>query len=515
MVQEMRRLLITLMLTGMAVLCYAQQGLSVESFRYLEKDLTALTHETEREDQNGNRAALIKIVTPERGFVFDGGMLGVVDVVEQEGEIWLYVPPRSRHLSITHRYFGKLSEYEYPVEIVAGRTYEMRLDIGTGRYVNITTSVNGASVVVDGRNVGVSPVYNHYLTFGKHSIDAVSGNYEGSAEIDVTQNTEKGVVLMVSMNDISPLLGEVVVDVDNGADIFYGGQRVSSGVWRTQLKEGEYVVSTALPDCDTVRTSFKVIRQQQNMVKANAPIPHTGFLRIYSRPHNVTVICDGKTELDLSQTLSMTVGQHELTFSHKGYNTVTLNYAIQRGITMFDTVSLDKMKYVRPVAFYFGAAYTMRDLSGVTAVIGAVLFNNDIQLTYTFGTGPSDNVYWYDEAGKWQSSIQYSHNTLSVRYGYQFMPIQRMAITPYIGYGLESMIAHKKEGTGNYVDGATASTVGAGVKLMFVPVRHVNLFFQAGYDYAVSMDEPLRRVIDVAGFKVDGFNATAGLLLSF
>ena len=46
-------------------------GISVLGFRLLETDLTANTRGTEKRDMNGDKAALIKIVTPERGFLFN------------------------------------------------------------------------------------------------------------------------------------------------------------------------------------------------------------------------------------------------------------------------------------------------------------------------------------------------------------------------------------------------------------------------------------------------------------
>ena len=48
-------------------------GISVISFKLLETDLTANTRGTQKLDQNGEKAALIKIVTPEKGFLFNGG----------------------------------------------------------------------------------------------------------------------------------------------------------------------------------------------------------------------------------------------------------------------------------------------------------------------------------------------------------------------------------------------------------------------------------------------------------
>jgi hypothetical protein len=46
------------------------------------------------------------------------------------------------------------------------------------------------------------------------------------------------------------------------------------------------------------------------------------------------------------------------------------------------------------MAFYFGGGYTYQTLSGVTGMVGFVLWNNDIQASYTFGLTESDPVYW-------------------------------------------------------------------------------------------------------------------------
>ena len=56
----------------------AAQNMTVESFRPLENDLTAITNGTMEFDQNGNVAALIKIVVSGTGFTFDVGSLGIV-----------------------------------------------------------------------------------------------------------------------------------------------------------------------------------------------------------------------------------------------------------------------------------------------------------------------------------------------------------------------------------------------------------------------------------------------------
>ena len=101
--------------------------MKVTSFKLLETDLTANTRGTQKLDSNGELAALVKIVTPERGFAFDGGALGIVSTEERTGEIWVYVPRRAQKLTILHSTLGVLRDYYYPVAINGGRTYEMVL----------------------------------------------------------------------------------------------------------------------------------------------------------------------------------------------------------------------------------------------------------------------------------------------------------------------------------------------------------------------------------------------------
>ena len=111
------------------------QSLSVESFRLLEKDLAANIQGTMRMDQNGQVAALIRVVTNEKGFVFDGGMLGIVDTRQDVGEILLWVPRGLQRITIKHDQLGVLRDYYFPMSIEGGRTYELKLLSGKVRTI--------------------------------------------------------------------------------------------------------------------------------------------------------------------------------------------------------------------------------------------------------------------------------------------------------------------------------------------------------------------------------------------
>ena len=79
----------------------ASGQIAVESFRLLEMDLTAITNDTQETDQNGEVAALIKVVTTHRDFTFDNGMLGIVKTVVKPGEYWVYVPRKTMKIAFS------------------------------------------------------------------------------------------------------------------------------------------------------------------------------------------------------------------------------------------------------------------------------------------------------------------------------------------------------------------------------------------------------------------------------
>ena len=496
------------------------QGMKVVEFKLLENDLTANTRGTEKMDQNGERAALIKIQTPERGFTFDGGSLGIVATEEHAGEIWLYVPRRAQKLIVQHPAFGVMRDFYYPIPVSGGRTYEMLIDIGTGRYTNITSQVAGSTIYVDNEPLGVGPIYNKYLNFGKHKIEAKKDRYEGEVEVWVTteDDTKQNKMVNVEQRDMSDHFGDVTVTVENKADIFFEGKNVGNGIWQTQLREGTYVVETRKADCDPEKTSFTVVAQQQNRVQAAPPTVHTGRLSVYTRPRNAQAILNGQDEIDLTEVQTLPVGTYQISLSRKGYVPKSgLEYTVRHNETTRDTVTMERVKYIKPQTFYFGAGYTIRQLGGVTALAGATYKNFDLQLSYTFGLTKSDPVHWYSTDGNdtYLSSMSYKRSTLAVKAGYQFELTDRLGITPQVGFELERLSGTVDKGTNSYGDGATANCVSIGAKLMFAPIERFYAFINPAYSVAVSKDNNYTKIADNSNISAGGFMMTLGAIFNF
>lgn len=104
------------------------QGIAVTNFYLAETDLTAQNRNSMVLDQNGEKCALIRIQTTEKGFVFDVGSIGIQQIEDNHtGEIWLYVPYGVKHLDIRHSSYGSLLGYNFPISITKARTYILNL----------------------------------------------------------------------------------------------------------------------------------------------------------------------------------------------------------------------------------------------------------------------------------------------------------------------------------------------------------------------------------------------------
>lgn len=197
--------------------------------------MTASSIEGKRIDQNGDVAALIRVVTPEKGFVFEGGTLGVVDTKQKVGEIWVWVPRGARKISIMHQQLGVLRDYRYPIEIEAERTYEMVLTTARietiikeeirEQYLMFQISPPDAVLEVNDQLWTVSPTGNasKLVGFGTYTYRVQAPNYypeAGNVTVNDPENTHRlEVTLLPNFGWIevpgTDVLRDALVYIDN------------------------------------------------------------------------------------------------------------------------------------------------------------------------------------------------------------------------------------------------------------------------------------------------------------
>lgn len=290
---------VLLVLTVWCATIVSAQDISVASFKLLENDLTANTTGTMERDQNGEIAALIKVVTTEQGFVFDGGMVGVVKTKQGVGEVWVYVPHGIKKITVQHPQLGVLRDYYFPIAIDKAKTYEMVLSTGKVETV-VTHSVNKQFVIFNVKptnavvelgdeilTVDSEGYATKSLPFGTYDYRVSCSDYHTTAG-KVTVNVQGKAEVNVTLR---PNFGWIRFDGESeyhGAHIYIDNERVGQLPFTTgNIKSGEHQVKV-------VKNMYKTYVQQVMVSDAETTEMNVQLVPNFA---NVTLTTDDDGEI--------------------------------------------------------------------------------------------------------------------------------------------------------------------------------------------------------------------------
>jgi hypothetical protein len=211
----------------------------------------------QKKDQNGDVCAIIKVVTTETGFSWDGDQLGITKVEKKVGEYWLYVPFGAKRLTIKHSQLGILRDYRYEEAIQKATVYELVLVSGKVAttvipvepvWLTIRSTPDGADVYVDEVLKGTTP-YALKLLPGKHSYRVEKVLYHATAgNVEINGQEKDGkkdlpVVLKPAFGTINintlPEQGAKVLldDTETGETTPFSMSKVNSGTHKVTVKK--------------------------------------------------------------------------------------------------------------------------------------------------------------------------------------------------------------------------------------------------------------------------------------
>jgi hypothetical protein len=138
-----------------------------------------------QKDQNGQKCSIIKVVTTESGFTWDGDQFGLVKVEKKTGEYWIYVPHGAKYLSIFNFRYGNV-EYPYPEPIKKASVYELLIAVKTLNHESITGEME---ILSDPSNVQFF-INDTAVGFTPKIISRLPGKYKLSLAIDSIYTTD-------------------------------------------------------------------------------------------------------------------------------------------------------------------------------------------------------------------------------------------------------------------------------------------------------------------------------------
>lgn len=126
MSKDRKRLLLAIILwltLGIAFYMMAQD-FRVAGMTRLNNDISAFINDTVT-DRNGEACAIVK-VSPVGDFTF-ASPLGIVKQVNKPGETWLFMPPRTKFITIKHPQWGTIRDYRFEKPLENRVAYELKL----------------------------------------------------------------------------------------------------------------------------------------------------------------------------------------------------------------------------------------------------------------------------------------------------------------------------------------------------------------------------------------------------
>lgn len=365
----------------LSLVAYAQ-GIAVSSFALNESDLTANQQGTMEFDQNGNKCALIRIQTTQKGFSFDVGSLGITKVDDNKtGEIWLYVPAGVRKIDIRHQQLGSLLGYVFPVSITAARTYVMQLTTGTvhtvveqddGKtYLALAVTPANAVVHVDGtlRQLNADGCLSLRMSRGEHTYSVQASGYatqSGTVTLGV-QKVNKRIVLESVMASVT------IGCATPCATLYVNDEMKGNGSWSGSLAAGEYLFEARKEGYYSQKQTLTLGENENRTVTLPALTARTGSIDVNYTPQDAEVYIDGQkagTSPDVFRNIL--VGPHKVELRKEGYANKNHTVTIEEGQTASLSGALEKGISSDDRTFTVnGVTFTMIPVEGGTFTMGA------------------------------------------------------------------------------------------------------------------------------------------------
>lgn len=315
------------------------QTISVNSFKKLESDLTANTAGTTVKDQNGETAALIKVVTTQTGFTFDCGVMGIVKTIQKPSEIWVYVPHGIKKITISHPQLGLLRDHFLNIPIESACTYEMVLVTGKVQTIITESSqsqylviqVTPKNAIVELNNVVLpnnNGIAQKFLNLGTYEYRVQAQNYHtvaGKVNVDDPKNKK---VLTI---ELQPAFGWIEVGRTlelEGAQVYIDNLFVGNAPMKSEeLPSGQHSLKIVKPLY--IAYESMVLVEDATVTKMSPDLKENYAVVTVNVENDAEIYINGEYKANGAWTDSLETGSYIFETRKDNYRAMKMNREIQ------------------------------------------------------------------------------------------------------------------------------------------------------------------------------------------
>ena len=181
-----------------------------------------------------------------------------------------------------------------------------------------TGLLSGATIVVDGKNIGTTPISNYQLASGSHTLRVVKDMYKPFEQsITIADNTP-----LTLTPTLLPNYANVTLDAGVGCTIYANDRLLGQSPWSGRLTAGSYIFEARKEGHESGTTTQSITSEPQSQ-RYTIPVPKPiyGSLTVTSNPMMARVLMDGKEVGTTPLTENVIIGKHKLSIVADGYTT--------------------------------------------------------------------------------------------------------------------------------------------------------------------------------------------------
>lgn len=505
------------------------QEITVEEF-YQSDELTALRGQTEKKDEDGNRYALIRVLTTDKGFYFDVGSVGSEPPDESKvAQIWVYVGQGARHISISHKKYGRCERFEFPTPLEGGRTYVMKLKYDRGQIntfdnsrhqkfklkvtpANAVFRLNGVKINLNENGEPEEEQELPYVT-NQYTVEA-EGYYRQDSIISIDDNKE----IKELEIKLVPITGFLRVDSDPyAADVFIDGELKGRAnlIEPFLLPIGKYSVKVTANGYKDDTKMVEITEKSTSLLSFK--LTQKALYEITSTPLGAHITVDKENLGTTPCNKELATGLHMVKVTKAGYKNFEKNMQLNSSNPNLH-VSLSKIFNYKN-EFYIEANGRIGTFLAFGGTIGCYLSKFNIEASYLYGTGESEPIYWNSKEFEPIACTYTPAMNMNGKIGFGIAAGTRFRITPQIGINLlklKEKIANNSSGTP--ADGANIVNGVASMRFSFAVVNHLELVITPEYYFAMTKSKGFSTLSELSS-KIkgwgEGFNLKIGLAIFF
>ena len=313
------------------------QDIEVKKFEPMVKDQTATL--SPRKDINGNMCGLVKVVFRESGLLFDGNIIGDVNV--QHAEYYVYLVKGTKRLNIKHPSYLPTTVVfsDFGISrIESGKVYCLELKAlkrgktKTGKNGNIIIQVipGDANLYVDNDSIPKESngLYALTMSQGHHFVSVKSGSFVINNKIVKVGNKTNKVTF--NLTDFYANLS--ISCLPSNTHIKVNGEFKALGRWEGLVAPGKYTIEAFKDGFIPLIKEIKVNENDSIYLNLSELHPITGGLHINYKPDSCTIYLDGTSIA---------------TFSSQTYTTPAPIYLWKSSSPSYNKIATCKIYYLK------------------------------------------------------------------------------------------------------------------------------------------------------------------------